>query len=105
MKIGRDALQSVCDVILDRENQFAGARGDAEISQKGQQPVARQSVVVLRENFFYAGRVIFSGGKIGAEQEPVLRADERRQFWQNFLRRKIWNHAEESDECRVTGDK
>ena len=98
MKPCDDALQ-IRTAVLDLKFQFAVMLLDSQIEQKRHQPVAVKCVIVLRQDFFHAGGVIVAGSKIGAEQQKIFRADQRRQLRQNLFRLEIRNHAEESDEA------
>ena len=71
MKSRDDALQ-IRTAVFNRKFQFAIRFFNSQIEQKRHQPVAGQGVVVLRQNLFHPGGVIFSGRKIGAEQQKIL---------------------------------
>src|SRR5258708_5527815 len=66
-KVCRDALESAARrVFLDDEAQRTVAALDAEVEEKGQQPVAGEVVVVEREDALDSGGVVGAGGEIGA---------------------------------------
>ena len=57
-------------------SQFAVRTLDAEVEQEGQQPLARERIVVLRQDSADTRRVIRAGRKVGAEQEEVAGSHE-----------------------------
>src|SRR5208282_2429639 len=94
-----NALQ-IKPAVFNGKTQFAVFFFNAQIEQKRHQPVARWSIVVLRQNLFDSGGVICPRRKIGAEQQKIVFANERHQLRQNLFRLEVGNHAKESDEVR-----
>ena len=59
---------------FDFETHIAITCFNAEIRQKRQQPVAREGIIVLRQNLFHAGGIIVARCQVGAEQQIIVGA-------------------------------
>ena len=87
-----------CRIVFDQETELAIGFPDAEVQEKCHQPVARRSVIVLRQDTLHARSVILARGQVRAEKEMITWPQQRCQTRQDGLGIEIRQHAEEGDD-------
>lgn len=98
-EVGLDAFESGVRFSGDEgEIEGAVAGSDVEFRERTKEPVAGCCVVVLGEDFFQGGIVIFGRGEIRADEQPVLGADGVSEGTKDLRRPEIVNRAEEKDD-------
>ena len=79
------------------EIEGAVAGSDVQFGKCAEKPVASWCIIVLSEDFFHGGTVIFGGGEICANEQPVLGSDGVSEGTKNFGGPEVVDGPEEKD--------